>query len=178
MSESAPVKRLNRRLLWQLSAFVAGSFAFGWALIPLYDVLCEVTGIGTQKNLTTAAAATPLIVDTSRLVTVEFMTILPTVGNWAFEPEQPSMQVHPGELYETKFVAHNLTGHDTTAQAIASFAPSKASAWFHKTECFCFTPQKFQAGEERAMPVRFYVDPTLPAYLDRVTLSYTFYDLK
>jgi len=178
MSETAHKRRLNRALLWQLSAFVAGSFAFGWALIPLYDVLSEDTGIGTQKNLTTAAAATPLIVDTQRLVTVEFMTILPTVGNWEFEPEQPSMQVHPGELYEAKFVAHNLTGHNTVAQAVASFAPSKASAWFHKTECFCFTPQKFQAGEQRSMPVRFYVDPTLPAYLDRVTLSYTFYDLK
>jgi cytochrome c oxidase assembly protein subunit 11 len=178
MNETAHKKRLNRALLWQLSAFVAGSFAFGWALIPLYDVLCEVTGIGTQKNLTTAAAATPLIVDSQRLVTVEFMTILPTVGNWEFEPEQPSMQVHPGELYEAKFVAHNLTGHDTVAQAIASFAPSKASAWFHKTECFCFTPQKFQTGEQRSLPVRFYVDPALPAYLDRVTLSYTFYDLK
>jgi cytochrome c oxidase assembly protein subunit 11 len=178
MNETAHRKRLNRALLWQLSAFVAGSFAFGWALIPLYDVLCEVTGIGTQKNLTTAAAATPLIVDSKRLVTVEFMTILPTVGNWEFEPEQPSMQVHPGELYEAKFKAHNLTGHDIVAQAIPSFAPSKASAWFHKTECFCFTPQKFQTGEAREMPVRFYVDPALPAYLDRVTLSYTFYDLK
>lgn len=177
MNPTAHWKRLNRALLWQLSAFVAGSFAFGWALIPLYDVLCEVTGIGTQKNLTTAAAATPLIVDTQRLVTVEFMTILPTVGNWEFEPEQASMQVHPGELYEAKFTAHNLTGHDTVAQAVASFAPSKASAWFHKTECFCFTPQSFLRGEQRVMPVRFFVDPDLPAYVDRLTLAYTFYDV-
>jgi len=152
-------------------------FRFGWALIPLYDVLCEVTGIGTQKNLTTAAAATPLIVDSQRLVTVEFMTILPTVGNWEFEPEQPSMQVHPASSTKqsswrtTHRARYRRPGH-SLIRALEGFS------WFHKTECFCFTPQKFQTGEQRSLPVRFYVDPALPAYLDRVTLSYTFYDLK
>jgi cytochrome c oxidase assembly protein subunit 11 len=86
------------------------------------------------------------------------------------------MQVHPGKLYETTFIAQNLTGQDTVAQAVPNVAPSKATGYFRKVECFCFTPQHFARDERRAMPVRFIVDPDLPAYLDRITLSYTFYD--
>jgi cytochrome c oxidase assembly protein subunit 11 len=87
------------------------------------------------------------------------------------------MQVHPGQLYEATFFARNLTGHDTVAQAVPDLIPSKAAQWFHKTECFCFSPQPFARGEQRLLPVRFFIDPSLPAYLDRLTLSYTFYDV-
>ena len=87
------------------------------------------------------------------------------------------MQVHPGQLYEADFFAHNLTGHDTTAQAVPDIVPSKVAAWFHKTECFCFTPQSFKRDEQRVMPVRFFVDPDFPAYVEHLTLAYTFYDV-
>jgi cytochrome c oxidase assembly protein subunit 11 len=166
----------NRRLAWKLAAFTAGSFVFGWALIPLYSVLCTITGISKDENLTKATTHLEAP-DPTRLVTVEFMSVLPTVGNWEFRPVVKSMQVHPGQLYTTEFYAHNLAGHAVTAQAIPSFAPGQASLWFHKTECFCFTPQSFKKDEERAMPVRFYVDRDLPKHIDRVTLSYTFYNL-
>jgi cytochrome c oxidase assembly protein subunit 11 len=176
----------NRRLHGSLWVFVAGSFAFGFALVPLYRVLCTVTGIGDQKSLAARVAApadegagTASAADAAsanRLVTVEFMASLPAVGNWEFSPLQGSMQVHPGRLYEARFSAHNLTGHETTAQAVPSIAPSQAATWFHKTECFCFTPQHFDRGEQRSMPVRFFIDKALPANVDRVTLSYTFYD--
>jgi len=172
----------NRRLHGSLWLFVAGSFAFGFALVPLYRVLCTVTGIGDQKTLSQRAAAPVAATGVQggaaddRIVTVEFLTSLPGVGNWEFRPLQGTMQVHPGRLYEAHFSARNLTGHDTTAQAVPSIAPSQASAWFHKTECFCFTPQHFNTGEERSMPVRFFIDKALPANVDRVTLSYTFYD--
>ena len=86
------------------------------------------------------------------------------------------MQVHPGKLYEAFFTAKNLTGHDTVAQAVPNIAPGKAASYFRKTECFCFTPQAFRKDEERTMPVRFIVDRQLPAYMDRITLAYTFYD--
>ena len=106
----------------------------------------------------------------------EFLADLPTVGHWQFKPVVYSMTVHPGRLYEAKFVAHNLTGRDTWGQAVPEIAPAKVAAYFRKTECFCFTPQHFKQGEERAMPVRFIVDPALPSHVDRITLAYTFYD--
>ena len=167
----------NRRLTWKLAAFTAGSFAFGFALVPLYSVLCSITGISRNENLTRATTQLEQA-DPNRLVTIEFMSILPTVGNWEFRPLVKSMQVHPGQLYRARFVAHNLTGHAVTAQAVPDLAPAQASLWFHKTECFCFTPQSFKKDEERVMPVRFYVDRKLPEHLDRVTLSYTFYNLE
>ena len=177
MSGGSHQQRENRRLTGKLLVFVAGSFAFGFALVPLYRVLCQLTGFGDQKLLSEAVSATRVgSADTARTVTVEFVANLPTVGNWEFRPTQSTLQVHPGELYATSYVARNLTGHDTVAQAVPNIAPGEAAAWFHKTECFCFKPQPFRRGEERALPVRFFLDRALPINIDRVTLSYTFYD--
>ena len=178
------LRRENRSLSLKLVGFAVGAFAFGFALVPLYDVLCEATGFGNQKLLLerTAEPAAALAASggdataAERSITVEFVTELPSVGNWEFKPVVRSMQVTPGRLYEADFIAHNLTGHDTVAQAIPNVSPGNATAFFHKTECFCFTPQKFARNEQRTMPVRFIVDPALPKHLDRITLSYTFYD--
>jgi cytochrome c oxidase assembly protein subunit 11 len=170
----------HRRLTVALSLLSLGAFGFGFALVPLYDLLCAVTGYGDRKELTRASAVTTTVdasaVDVSRLVTVEFVANLPTVGSWQFTPEVHSMQVHPGRLYEANFIARNQTGQTTWAQAVPNVAPSKATAFFRKTECFCFTPQQFAAGESKHMPVRFFVDPALPRHVDRITLAYTFYD--
>ena len=177
MNEPGTLRRRNRALTGRLWLFVAGSFAFGFALVPLYRVLCQVTGFGDQKLLTEAVSASRVgTADRERIVTVEFMAMLPTVGNWEFRPSQTSLRVHPGQLYEASFVARNLTGHDTVAQAVPNIAPGQAASWFHKTECFCFSPQAFKRGQERVLPVRFFIDRTLPVNVDRVTLSYTFYD--
>jgi cytochrome c oxidase assembly protein subunit 11 len=167
--------RSHRRLTLQLWAVAVGAFAFGFALVPLYDVLCAVIGYGNRANLARAADL-PTQVDSSRLVTIEFVANLPTVGSWDFQPEVRSMQVRPGRLYEAKFLANNRTGHASWAQAVPDVAPSKAAGYFRKTECFCFTPQQFAVGETKHMPVRFFVDPALPRYVDRITLAYTFYD--
>ena len=169
------LERENRTLTWKLLGFAAGAFAFGFALVPLYDVLCEVTGFGNQKTLRSASVVAERP-DETRMVTVDFIAELPSVGSWDFRPVVKSMQVHPGQLYEVEFVAHNRTGRDTVAHAVPNIAPGKATAYFHKTECFCFTPQKFTVGEEKVMPVRFVVDASLPKHLDRLTLSYVFYD--
>ncbi|HEY8508994.1 MAG TPA: cytochrome c oxidase assembly protein [Steroidobacteraceae bacterium] len=168
-------RQANRRLTLKLAAIALGSFGFGFALVPLYDVLCDITGFGNQKRLTQRAVAVESP-ELDRTVTVEFMANVPSVGSWEFRPVVRSMQVHPGKLYEAEFIAHNLTGRDTVAQAVPTIAPTKAAAYFRKTECFCFTPQHFVAGQERTMPVRFIVDPALPVYVDRITLAYTFYD--
>jgi cytochrome c oxidase assembly protein subunit 11 len=165
----------NRKLTLKLLGFALGSFAFGFALVPLYDVLCDITGFGDQSQLARARVAIDAP-DDSRTITVDFVADLPSVGNWEFRPTVASMQIHPGRLYKTEFFAHNLTGFATTAQAVPNIAPGKAAGYFRKTECFCFTPQKFAAGEERPMVVRFVVDPAIPRSLDRITLSYTFYD--
>ena len=189
MSDS-PRQRENRSLTWKLSGFAAGAFAFGFALVPLYDVLCEVTGFGNQKLLLVQSSesralggapgangeATRRVADDSRTITVDFIAELPSVGSWEFRPVVRSMQVVPGRLYEADFVARNLTGRDTVAQAVPNVSPGNATAYFRKTECFCFTPQKFAKGEQRSLPVRFVVDPALPGHLDRITLSYVFYD--
>ncbi len=168
-------KQDNSKLTLKLAAFALGSFAFGFALIPLYDVLCDITGFGNQKGLAEARVAIDQPDDT-RTVTIDFMAELPTVGNWEFRPMVRSMQVHPGRLYETEFLAHNLTGRVQLAQAVPNVAPGRAAGYFRKTECFCFTPQKFAVDEARPMAVRFVVDPALPRSVDRITLSYTFYD--
>ena len=165
----------NRKLTLKLGAFALGAFAFGFALVPLYDVLCDITGFGNQKSLAEQRLSVEAPDDT-RSITVDFMTDLPSVGSWEFRPTVASMQVHPGRLYKTEFFAHNLTGHDTTAQAVPNITPGKAAGYFRKTECFCFTPQHFAKGEARPMTVRFVVDPAIPRSVDRITLSYTFYD--
>lgn len=170
-------ERNHRPLLWRLGIMTTGAFAFGFALIPLYRVICEVTGYGDQKGLAERDAQVIEKPDPNRLVTVEFISNLPTYGNWQFRPQVHEMKVHPGKLYSTTFFAQNLLARPITAQAVPSIAPGTAAAYFRKTECFCFTPQHFAVGEGRDMPVRFVVDPALPRDVDRVTLAYTLYDL-
>ncbi len=175
MTDAQAKSGAHQRLALKLGAVALGAFGFGFALVPLYDLLCAVTGYGDRKELVRSSDM-PSVVDESRLVTVEFVANLPTVGSWQFKPEVQSMQVQPGRLYEANFLATNQTGHATWAQAVPDVAPSKATPFFRKTECFCFTPQQFAVGEQKHMPVRFFVDPALPKYVDRITLAYTFYD--
>ena len=168
-------KRPNRKLVLGLVLMTAGSFAFGWALVPLYDVFCRAVGIGNAE-----AKAGPTVareqVDPNREITVEFVASPASVGSFEFRPQVASMRVHPGKLYATEFFARNLTSGASVAQAVPSISPNGTARYFHKTECFCFTPQKFRVGEGRDMPVRFIVDPELPANVDKITLAYTFYD--
>jgi len=172
MSDTA---RANRHLTWKLLAIAAGSFAFGFALVPLYNVLCAVTGYGDQSRLRERVAAIEHP-DLQRTVTVEFLADVASAGDWEFRPLKRTVEVHPGELYTAQFFAHNLSGREQTAQAIPNIAPSEVAAYFHKTECFCFSPQHFRVNEGRDMPVRFIIDPALPAHIDLITLAYTFYD--
>jgi cytochrome c oxidase assembly protein subunit 11 len=172
---SGEAPRRNRSLAARLVLMAAGSFAFGFALVPLYDVVCEVTGIGSRDRLSRAGTAEGQLPDEGRTVVVEFTASVPA-GGWIFEPVSPTMEVQPGRLYETHYRARNLAAGAVTGQAVPSVAPMRAARYFVKTECFCFTPQHFAEGEEREMAVRFIVDRELPAGIDRLTLSYAFYD--
>jgi cytochrome c oxidase assembly protein subunit 11 len=170
-----PKKRANRKLVKALLIMTAGSFAFGWALVPLYDVLCKAAGIGNAEAKA-GKAVVQEAVDPNREVTIEFMTTPASVGSFDFRPKVASMRIHPGKLYDTVFYAKNLTNVASVAQAVPSISPTGTAKYFHKTECFCFSPQKFAAGEGREMPVRFIVDPGLPGSVDKLTLAYTIYD--
>jgi len=166
-------QRANLGLAGRLLLMVAGSFAFGYALVPLYDVFCEVTGIGSRDRLLQASTVESSGPDLTRTVVVEFVSSTPGSGD---SPNLASMEVHPGKLYETSFHAKNLAGREVVGQAVPSVSPGRAARYFHKTECFCFTPQHFDEGEAKEMPVRFIVDRGLPAGVDRLTLSYSFFD--
>jgi len=168
-------KRANRKLVVGLLIMTAGAFAFGWALVPLYDVLCRAAGIGNAE----AKAGKSVVqeaTDPNREITIEFLAEPASVGSFDFRPKVASMRIHPGKLYDTRFYARNLTEGASVAQAVPSISPTGTAKYFHKTECFCFSPQKFAAGEGRDMPVRFIVDPELPSNIDKLTLAYTFYD--
>jgi cytochrome c oxidase assembly protein subunit 11 len=165
----------NRSLTSRLVIMTLGSFAFGWALVPLYDVLCKVAGIGNAEAKAGRAVVREAV-DPNRTITIEFVTNVASVGSFDFHPQVTSMRIHPGKLYDTEFYAKNLTQVASVAQAVPSISPGGAAKYFHKTECFCFSPQKFAVGEGRDMPVRFIVDPQLPGNVDKLTLAYAFYD--
>lgn len=163
-----------RRTGWRLAAVTLGMFAFGYALVPLYDVICEVTGLNGKTGRAEATVQGP--VDTSRWVTVEFMGNTTSGLPWEFRPLQKSMRVHPGEVAVAHYEARNIAAEAITGQAVPSVAPNKAASYFKKIECFCFTQQKLAAGEARRMPVQFVVDPALSRDVSTVTLSYAFFN--
>lgn len=164
----------NARVISRLMFVVVGMFGFGFALVPLYDVFCEVTGLN-GKTGDGPVAAGMLQVDTSRKIEVEFVASLNESMPWEFKPLQHSVTVHPGQPTRIEYVAINRTSETITGQAVPSVAPGQAAEYFQKTECFCFTEQKLEPGEEKRMPVIFVVDPELPDDVSQLALSYTFF---
>jgi cytochrome c oxidase assembly protein subunit 11 len=164
----------NRGLAGRLLILAAAMFGFGFALVPLYDVFCEITGFGGRTN--PEAVTVVEAPDLSREIRIEFMTTVNSYAPFEFRADADSMTVHPGKMYFATFTAKNLTEADKVAQAVPSVAPLTAAEHFVKIECFCFDNQHFTANEEKAMPVQFIVDPDLPDYVDTITLQYTFFD--
>lgn len=161
----------------KLVLVVVAMFGFGFALGPLYDALCRVTGINGKFSGEVADAAAITTVDASRKVKVQFVTTVNGGRPWEFRAEQAEIAVHPGQLTTVNFYMVNTEGRDLVAQAVPNIAPWNAARHMHKTECFCFNNQSFKAGERKEMPVRFVLDPALPADVDTVTLSYTFFEV-
>jgi len=175
MTESKDnLKTENRSLTAQLILLTAAMFGFGFLLVPLYDVFCEITGLGGRTNETAAVAEEAP--DLSREIRVEFVTTVNSYAPFAFAADVDTMTVSPGKMYFATFTAKNLSGDDKVAQAVPSVAPISAAEHFKKIECFCFESQAFMADEERAMPLQFIVDPDIPQYVDTITLQYTFFD--
>lgn len=165
----------TKRIVKRLLILTLAMFGFGYALVPLYAVFCEVTGInGRAIGITEVSAQTQ--VDEQRWITVEFMANVNDALPWDFKPTQFEMKVHPGELTTAIYIARNRADYAVTGQAVPSVAPGIASRFFDKTECFCFTEQRLEPGEEREMAVQFIIDPDMPDSVPRLTLAYTFYN--
>lgn len=165
---------LSRRVLKRAIGAALAAFVLAFALVPLYRVACEkLFGIRFEDG---PAAQASFEADLSRDVVVEFDVSVNSKLPWSFRAEQASMTVHPGVLTEAVFYARNDSDQVIVGQAVPSVAPSAASIYFNKTECFCFTEQLLAPGEERAMPVRFVIDPAMPEKIATLTLSYTFYN--
>lgn len=165
----------NRRVVRRLLLAAVAMFGFGFALVPLYDVFCDITGINGKTGRIEAEEALSQQVDRERMVTVEFLSSVRSDLAWDFKPAVKRVRVHPGEVTEVHYVARNRTGETVAGQAVPSLAPGLAAKYFNKTECFCFTRQTLQAGEGKEMPIRFVVDPALPEEVRTVSLSYTFF---
>lgn len=169
----------NRKIVSRLLVFVVFMSCFGFALVPLYDVFCDVTGL-RFTDLEEKAASNQTVtsrVDEHRTVKVQFVANMNTGGRWTFKPDIFEMEVHPGKLEETIFYAENLSQMKKVAQAVPDVLPKVATPYFHKTECFCFNEQAFEPQEGKDMPLRFVVDPELPEKIKTITLSYTFFEL-
>ena len=163
----------DRYLALKVAGLGVAMFAFGFALVPLYDVFCEITGFG-GKTATTVSTVVEAP-DRERTVRVEFVASVARGAPFTLEPDVGHLEVHPGQLYETHFRARNLTGSTLTAQAVPSVAPGSAARHFNKVECFCFTSQEFAPHEELDLKLAFMVAPELPAHLDTLSLSYTYF---
>ena len=164
----------NRQMLKKLLVVTAAMFGFGYALVPMYNVICEVTGIRNLLKADTLPANTQI--DAARLVTVEFDSNTRGLP-WTFMPVEARLQVHPGELTTVEYEVRNNLDRPVTGQAIPSYAPGEAAQYFRKLECFCFQQQTLAPGEVRRMPVVFVVDAALPAGMNTISLSYTFFEV-
>jgi cytochrome c oxidase assembly protein subunit 11 len=176
VQDSQTERKSNKKIVTMLVAMVFFMSGFSFALVPLYDVFCEITGLN-GKTADGPVAVSTKKVDLSRTVKVQFIANMNSDAPWKFRPDVFEMEVHPGQLNETVFYAQNLADKNKVAQAIPSVAPGQAALYFHKTECFCFNEQEFKPNEGRDMPLRFMVDPELPGKIKTLTLSYTFFEL-
>lgn len=166
-----------RKTVARLGLITLGMFAFGFALVPLYDLLCDITGLngktGGQYEFDPAMVQS----DKSRLLKINFITNTNGGMVWEFRPEKGGIRVHPGELKTVNFIVRNPTDKVMVGQAIPSVSPGRAAEHFHKTECFCFEQQVLQPGEEMLMPMRFLVGPELPKNIESISLSYALFDI-
>lgn len=165
----------NRVLLRKLVLVALGMFGFGFALAPLYDKFCEVTGL---NRLQQADEVKNTQVDASRTLTIEFDSNVHGALPWKFTPLEKHLTVHPGQIVQVVYEVRNESDASVTGQAIPSYSPKVAAGHFKKLDCFCFTQQALAPGEVKRMPVVFVIDPGLPREVNTVTLSYTFFEVE
>lgn len=165
----------NNRVVKKLLLATVFMFGFGYALVPLYNIFCDITGLNGRTS-DQAAEVKPVDIDPDRLVTVEFLGNVNDNMPWSFRPAVSKIKVHPGEPTRINYYAKNISADAIVGNAVPSVSPGQAAKYFAKTECFCFTQQELKSGEEKEMPVVFIVDKNLPKKIHTVTLSYTFFN--
>ncbi|HCH0956837.1 TPA: cytochrome c oxidase assembly protein [Vibrio parahaemolyticus] len=173
MAEKSSHKKLTIKLV--LATFAM--FGFGFALVPLYDVMCDALGINGKTSDVAAIQPTGMQPDLSRTIRVEFMAHVNPDMPWEFKPKVISMNVHPGEVVQTEYLAFNESGQRLVGQAVPSVSPGNGAAYFNKIECFCFTQQPLDGKQHAQMLLIFYIEPDLPDSIHTLTLSYTLYKL-
>lgn len=174
---AAAASRANRRLALRLFAVTAAMFGFGYALVPLYDIVCDITGFNGRTGIVSEPAPSETAaVDPDRMVKVQFVATVNSGLRWEFQGPAKPLEVRPGRVYEADFSASNLSNRPVVGQAVPSVSPVAAAAHFNKIECFCFTRQRLEPGETRTMPVRFVVDEEIPERIGILTLGYTFFE--
>ena len=177
----------HNKVVGGLSLVALGMFGFGFALVPLYNLICDTFGLNgkftdIEQGTVNVAQQTKLVEeitkrqDLSREVTVEFFSSLNQNLQWEFKPMTKKIKLNPGKVTTVKYYAKNKTGREVVAQAIPSVSPGVANKYFTKMECFCFKQQLFKPGEEKEMPLIFVVDPDLPKNVNTISLAYTFFD--
>lgn len=177
MAEEHTNRPNHGRTALKLCALVVGMFGFGFALVPLYDVLCDITGLGGRTGGQYTYDPADMQRDSSRLVKVNFITNTNGGMPWKFWSESGGVRIHPGEVKQVNFYVTNPTDRRMVGQAVPSVVPPKAAEFFHKTECFCFDSQALEPGETMEMPMRFIVDPNLPDDVQSISLSYALFDI-
>ncbi len=181
-AKATAARNPHRRLVIGLTFGSIAMFGFGFALVPLYDLFCDLTGINgkvrqntnseTVLNRTQAPG-----IDTTRTIKIQLIALRSNGMRWAFNALDKQLLVHPGQLYRTAFTAMNPTAQASVARAVPSVAPSEASQYLHKIQCFCFEEQALAAGASQQMPLLFRIDAALPDYIRTITLSYTLYEV-
>lgn len=175
VTPESPRNRSHTLVAGKMLLLACGMFGFGYLMVPLYDIICDITGLNGKTGRVSISEVADAPVNIDREVIVEFTASVNQSGAWDFRPDAKTMIVKPGTLYHASYYAENLSNTAVVAQATPSVTPFSAAKYFNKTECFCFTRQAFEAKGSMHMPLTFIIDPDIPSNIDRVTLSYTFF---
>lgn len=172
-------EKKNQKLVIKLVLAVVLMFGFAFALVPLYDVFCDVTGFNgkTGGQVVEEEGDQAIVADKTRVIKVQFLSMNNEGANVRFEPKQTSVSVHPGEVKEVFYLVTNLTDREMVTQSVPSVAPLEAAEYLKKIECFCFKQQTIAVGETKEMPLKFFIDKGLPAEISKLSLNYTIFDI-
>ena len=175
MTEDTAAKT-KKTVRW-LAVLTVAMSGFAFALVPLYDLICDITGFNGKTGGPYDFDPATVEVDANREIKVNFIANSNGGMPWEFRPIEGGVRIHPGELREVKFYVRNPTDRVMVGRAIPSIIPTSATDYFHKTECFCFEEQVLQPGEEAELPMRFLVAPELPQTIQSISLSYALFDI-
>lgn len=163
------------KLIRKLAFACVGMFGFAFALVPLYDVFCDITGLNGKPSLEQAKVSGTI--DQSRIVDVGFITHIQNQAPFKVSADKAIVSVQPGAMHKVVFKAKNISSEGRMMQAVPSVSPGLAAKYMHKIECFCFDQQALEPGEEADLALMFYIDTALPLEFEELTLSYTVFDI-